>query len=460
MRRILSLIALAVMLVGCGGGGTLPDPSAIPVRGSLDYIPVANPRHSYTPYSTWSHVSWWDAGDVQELYIGGDWEPQERLRLVFAENGLRYYFGASRDGVGVDRVRSYEKDLLSESYRNGFRPFSVQPTLYFDPDLLLPRNGDLAVAVYEGIQIVNDALPPEFQLVGGGVVERDVTRSGEIFVMLESPAGIGRICGAGSAACAVSETSATSTSSAIIYLPDDLDASEFTYTRTVIVHELLHALGIQGHVDSIEFPDSILGTHGNHIPNPGHIISKVDREALQIMYMNQRTDLYNDWGEWSDVAHHAVGRTDDEALNFGVALFNGLPQPWARGTAPDMALEDNRLLRGTATWTGNLLAFSGTAPLAGDAELRVNVSTLSVPDSVHDLRFRDIYFVNRFESTSSDRWFSTRNIDYKVSVTDNFFLNAGDEQDFVTGAFFGDRHEHMGGTLKRTDMVGAFGGSR
>ena len=34
------------------------------------------------------------------------------------------------------------------------------------------------------------------------------------------------------------------------------------YPRKVIVHELLHALGIVGHVDSIEFPDSIMGTSG------------------------------------------------------------------------------------------------------------------------------------------------------------------------------------------------------
>ena len=35
----------------------------------------------------------------------------------------------------------------------------------------------------------------------------------------------------------------------------------------------------------------------------------------------------------------------------------------------------------------------------------------------------------------------------------------GDEQGYVSGAFIGSDHEHMGGTLKRTDVVAAFGGS-
>ncbi len=36
----------------------------------------------------------------------------------------------------------------------------------------------------------------------------------------------------------------------------------------------------------------------------------------------------------------------------------------------------------------------------------------------------------------------------------------GHEEGFVQGAFLGAEHEHMGGTVKRTDMVAAFGGSQ
>ena len=103
----------------------------------------------------------------------------------------------------------------------------------------------------------------------------------------------------------------------------------------------------------------------------------IDREVLQIMYMHQRSDLYNDWGEWSDTSHHLMGQSEDGALNFGVALFNGLPQPWVRGIAPDTFLVDNSSLSGTATWNGALLGFSGPSPIAGDAALEVQLSTLT-----------------------------------------------------------------------------------
>ena len=149
-----------------------------------------------------------------------------------------------------------------------------------------------------------------------------------------------------------------------------------------------------------------------------------------------------------------------------MSLFNGLPQPWARGVKPDTDLADNEDLSGTATWTGSLLGFSGPSPLAGDAELEVDLDTLADDDSEQDLRFRDIYFVNRAESDttdSSDRWFHTREIDYKVAVAGNWFENVtGDdyERGLVVGSFLGAEHEHMAGTVKRTDMIAAFGGSR
>ena len=203
-----------------------------------------------------------------------------------------------------------------------------------------------------------------------------------------------------------------------------------------------------------------MGTAGETIPNLGYIISRIDREILQIMYMSQETETYNDWGEWSDLSHHLMGQTDDEVLEFGVALFNGLPQPWASGTEPDVDLADNRGLYGTATWNGALLAYSGPSPLYGGASLQVRLAALNDSAAQHDLRFRDIFYLNRYASDSEDRWFHTRHIDYKVAVFGNTFENVGDEEGLVIGAFFGAGHEHMGGTVKRTDLVGAFGGTQ
>ena len=398
-----------------------------------------------------------------EVHVGGDVEPRERLDLVYvSEDGIDIYMGASRDGVGVARLENYEADLLDESILNRFRPFTVAPTLYYDPAFLLPENEAMRWALFDSVRLLNDALPPEFQILWSGQIDRDYALYGEIIVSLESPSSIAINCGTNAVACATSGFN-----NAMVRLLDDMDMSEFIYPRSVIVHELLHALGIHGHVDSIEFPDSIMGTAGEYIPNGRHIISKIDREVLQIMYMSQRTDLYNDWGEWSDTSFHMIGRSDDGAMQFGVALFNGLPQPWARGDWPATSLADNRSLFGSATWVGMLVGFSGPSPIAGGAELHVDLTTLSSPGSEHDLRFRDIFYVSRIEtqdvSDDSPRWFSARDMDYKVEIVGNAFFNVvgeGYEEGWVDGAFMGTQHEHMGGTVKRTDMVGAFGGSR
>ncbi|MCY4420129.1 MAG: hypothetical protein OXC42_02585 [Gammaproteobacteria bacterium] len=462
-------------LAACGGGGGGGEVSMGPVS-QLDYSNTAAPRHSYTPYETRSHShSFRLSDDVTEVYIGGDLEPRESLRHVATtRTGIRYEMGASRDGVGIDRLWNYEHDLITsddtvQSFlsTDGFYPFRVAPKLYVNEYFLEDQNASILAALMSSVRLLNDALPPEFQIqyMGARVDNGETIYAypGEIVAILDSPTDVAYNCGATAVACATSTLSGDNTSLAFLRLPDDFDTSEYMHSRSVIVHELLHALGIGGHVDSIEFPDSIMGASGGYIPNLGHVISRIDREVLQIMYMSQRTDLYNDWGEWSDTTFHLVGRTEDGNLNFGVALFNGLPQPWVRGILPDTGLVDNRRLYGTATWNGNLLGFSGPSPLAGDASLQVRISTLSNPDSEHDLRFRDIYFLNRFESESSDRWFHTRNIDYKISVAGNEFVNArgeGYEQGHVTGVFLGPEHEHMGGTLKRTDMVAAFGGTR
>ena len=440
----------------------------------LDYSNPASERRSYTEYQTRSHVYVYGQGDdhVREVFIGGDLQPRETLRHTATMNDILLFVGASRDGVGVDRLENYEKDLQTrdgaDPYKlrgDGFYPFRVQPVVHVDEEFGLAENQELLMALKDSILILNDALPPEFQIILGDTRTSDYARYGEIVVMLETPHAIASKCGATAVACAVSNKWQLlgRTNSAVLYIPDDLDTSEYMRPRSTIVHELLHALGIWGHVDSVEFPDSIMGSAGEYIPNPGFVISRIDREVLQIMYMSQRTDLYNDWGEWSDTTFHLMGQSEDGAMKFGVALFNGLPQPWANGVQPDTALADNRELYGTATWSGALLGYSGPSPIAGDAELQVRLATLADPANEQDLRFRDIYFVNRWESDSEDSWFPTRDIDYKVTVGNNWFLNVrgeGYEQGHVTGSFLGPDHEHMAGTVKRTDMIGAFGGSR
>jgi len=464
---IVGVAAIVLTLAACGGGD-----GPVSSKTQLDYSNAGSARYSYAPYRSPSDIAWFSG----QTYIGGDVEPQGGLRHVTTfENGTRFYMGAIRDGVGVDRLKNYETDLTTQDGENpyqlsgdGFAPFLIAPWLYLDAAFLDPENAEIAAAVFDSLRMLNDALPPEYQIELKDYFNGDAAYLGTILVRLESASSVNLECGANAVACAKSDHDVFGyTRSSTVIVPDDFDTSEYMHSRSVLVHELLHALGIWGHVDSVEFPDSLMGRSGGYIPNVTHILNKIDREVLQIMYMSEESGIYNDWGEWSDTSHHLAGRTEDGALNFGVALFNGLPQPWVRGTTPDMDLANNRRLYGTATWAGNFVGYSGPSPLLGDAELQVQLATLTDPDNEQDLRFRDIFYVNRFESTdysdSSARWFPTRNIDYKINVHGNQFANMrgeGYEQGWVTGVFLGPQHEHMGGTLKRTDMVGAFGGSR
>ena len=464
MRRISALIFMAVLLFGCGGRSPVQD-----VQTSHDYSRPAHQSPNYHPYASRSHV--YSLGE--DMYVGGDVSPREKLRRIGTFGDITYSMGASRDGVGVNRLENYEEDLITQDGTvspilsdKGFNPFRVQPKLWFENrfsglvfDEMDPAARAAATAILEGVQILNDALPPEFQIVIADPSKGDSpTDEGAIIVRYVPESDIAGMCGAGAAACAKGRTLLGFTRDAEITIADNFDTLSYTESRTIIVHEFLHALGIWGHVDSTEFPDSIMGKYADFFPNPGFTIHRIDREALQIMYMSQRTEVYNDWGEWTDTSLHLVGESDDGHVNFGVALFNGLPQPWARGTRPGRLLSEASYLRGSVTWEGALLAFSGSSPIAGDAALTVHMNRL---EDLQDLKFRDLYFLNRFERTANDpdRWFPTRNIDYKVTMAERGFFHSSTEGQ-VVGVFLGPRHEGMAGTLKRTDLVGAFGGTR
>ena len=461
LSKVLGIVGLLGLLAGCGGGGKL-DTVTPGILDSHNYTGAAYQSPNYHPYQTGSHVHL--LGDT--VYIGGDVEPREELRHVSTENGIRFYMGASRDGVGANRLLNYDEDLKTKNgsvlkflSSDGFYPFRVQPKVWIHDEFL--NYPGTALALVDSIKILNDALPPEFQIQFAGTFSADelpAASEGNIVAALLPVATVMVQCGENAVACASSTilSGANYTYSATLVIPDDFDATQYIFPRTVITHELLHTLGIQGHVDSIEFPDSLMGTSGDFFPNPGFTIHRIDREVLQIIYMSQRTGTYNDFGEWSDTTLHIVGRSEDEAVHFGVALFNGLPQPWARGRLPDSALADNTSLTGTVSWSGQLLAFSGPSPVVGSVELEVMLSSL---DTTQDLKFRDLYFVNRFESDGDDRWFPTRNLDYAVDISGNIFSHTSTEG-LIVGAFLGPDHEAMGGTIKRTDLVGAFGGTR
>ncbi len=207
LTKLLGIIGLVGFLASCGGGGELdiviPDS-----LNSRDYAKAAYQSPNYHPYQTASHAYVW--GDT--VYIGGDLEPREELRHVATESGIRFFMGASRDGVGIDRIRNYEDDLrtrdgsvLAFLSSDGFYPFRVQPKIWIH-DKFLEYPGTTR-ALTDSIKILNDALPPEFQLQFAGTFSADELppyREGEILAALLSADTAKVQCGADAVACASS----------------------------------------------------------------------------------------------------------------------------------------------------------------------------------------------------------------------------------------------------------------
>ena len=139
-----------------------------------------------------------------------------------------------------------------------------------------------------------------------------------------------------------------------------------TVIRDTLTHELLHALGLSGHVPT-RFADSIM-----HIGSePSSYLPTIDADSLWAAYtrFEPGTESFENLGPWSESSFHIRGDMWYVGA-FGVGFRNGLASPWAFGPIPDTDLADNRALSGSATWNGALLGFTPEAhTVAGAARI-------------------------------------------------------------------------------------------
>ena len=237
--------------------------------------------------------------------------------------------------------------------------------------------------------------------------------------------------------------------------------TQHSYILDTLIHEIVHALG-RSHASASFHGQTVMARHYQF----ADLIYPLDREALQAVYSRLRpgstvTSLADDLGPWSNTSNHLLGEfsAGGEDVSFGVALRNGLAQPWATGPAPLTNLDQNTALSGTASWSGRLLGFTPEAqPVAGGADLTIAL------DSLHgDLDFTALEYWSTGQAPgaagSGSTW-STGDLSYDVEVRGNTFTRTGGDEGIVTGAFLGTQHHAMGGTLQRDDLSAAFGGSR
>ena len=237
------------------------------------------------------------------------------------------------------------------------------------------------------------------------------------------------------------------------------------YTLYVLIHELIHAIGMNGHSDPTRFPHSVMhAVYGGD--SQAHILFPVDREALLAAYSvlepgASAAQIVEDLGPWDDTSFHLrgdIGISGGEVA-FGVASRNGLAQPWAFGPTPWTDLADNPILSETVRWAGRLLGFTPSIEaVGGAAELAVELGTL---DGQLDFTNLEHWGANLAPGpVGSGRTWGDGDLQYWVNVRGNTFVQTGGDEGTVTGAFFGATHEAMGGVLERTDLTAGFGGRR
>ena len=218
-----------------------------------------------------------------------------------------------------------------------------------------------------------------------------------------------------------------------------------------VIHELLHALGVYGHVAPFSFRSQV-----NSFGSDAHLWP-IDREGLRVLYdrLQPGDALPFDFGSWESDSLHIHG--NGPFAGFGVALRNGYAEPWAYGDWPDGFLSDNPRLSGSVTWRGALLGLTpDAAAVLGDATILVDMEQMTGRTEFTRLESWD---AAPGAAGTGETWGSGV-LGYDIAVRRNTFRETGGDDGRLTGAFTGIAHGGVAGILERADLTAAFGGNR
>ncbi len=504
LRRQLAGIATAVLILaalsGCGGGGSVARPlsGTDPAIGNSG-LPPGFPFNAYL----WRDTAR-PGAPVMELggsvHVGADVAPPaDALVADDGRNGVALSRGTVRDGTAAEGVVRYLRVAASHNLSagrvTGLATFPETPV----PTVILVSGKEtrdwhtrFGRLTRQAVRILNAALPFERQIrtsphltperSGGATLGRN---TGEIWVQFipkthpvypggADPDELGRARVSYYVRDETAETHEVSEDGAgySTVIVDSEAVASFTDREVVhvLVHELLHAVGFVSHTDSRDF-DSTLSVGYFPGTRPRGLIHPIDREGLLAAYSRFPPGTVPEdisaesLGPWSDTSFHLRGDLGigSGGIAFGVAFRSGLAQPWAFGPKPESALGHDPALSGSAVWNGALLGITPSGRgVAGDSSLRLDMESLS-----GELAFTGMRFDNGGVWGDGDLHYAVRALDNGFRRTDPEFVRAGPGYEWsgkdlgtVTGAFFGARHEGMGGVLERHDLSAAFGGKR
>ncbi len=251
-----------------------------------------------------------------------------------------------------------------------------------------------------------------------------------------------------------------------IYMLNDLSPADRS-TMFTMVHELLHAIGSTGHADLDKYPDSFLGAN---VPRAKRNVTQLG--PIDIAAIAAAGKIFTRLGaaalQPEDLTAENLGPWETEAvtlsdtlygMSWGVRHRNGLSVPWTDGSDPATVLADNRALRGTATWNGELLGFTPELyPVAGKAGIAVDLATMDGRGDFTELQSWAAGSGPGVLGTGL-QW-NTGSLGYTITVGGNYLRSTGGDAGTVNGRFYGSSHEGVSGTLERSDLTAAFGASR
>lgn len=235
----------------------------------------------------------------------------------------------------------------------------------------------------------------------------------------------------------------------IIVLPDTIDP-EYRGSRglhaRVVLHELVHALGFHGHLNTEAW--ETLSLMNYEYAGFGGKLPQVDAAAVHFLYLDGEDGL----GPWRDTGRYSLtGRSRDGVVNFRATYDDGVITAGWEGVGSLGRLADYHGVSGTAAWTGEMVGFHAARGVNGDVGLTVDLSR--VYRGSHNLSFDDV----RYQDDMA-LWEGDGELDYRVSIDDGgAFADANGE---ISGRFLGSEYQAMGGTVDRYNLAGAFGGSR
>ena len=396
--------------------------------------------------------------------------------IVHRPAGYEIAYGiAQNEGIDIAGARTREQQAIRfrqaadelDRYVSTFRSrlltvFDAPPVVRIDRE-----NEAWADIALTAIQSVNTALPDAFKMLlaeGGTGMAQD----GEIVIDFHPKANwptpaYGRVAGRTEFPTLewIPGDRANSKYGAHIWVDTDfMEQSSDRHARALIVHELMHALGLDGHLDAVQFPATITQAVINTGENtPKQSLYAVDRHGLFAIYSDVSAE---DLGEWSrDAVRIEAYMLGQDSSQFGAQSMNGLASAWAaiRENAGDFGAWARTSSLGSATWTGRILGLTpDVAAVSGTARLILDLSDM---DGTMAFTGLETWVAGApLGADGSGTTWGDGDLHYSIAVEGKTFRQTGGDDGIVTGAFGGSAFRTMGGTVDRYDLDAAFSGRR